>query len=121
MPSSYSSSSESSRSPSPKCRVLRVSPLTPNVNRNHLYEIFENYGEVKTVSLAEKEGKFGVVKKGFAFVEMERGSAAQDAKECMDRGWIDGRLVAVSFVGRRKRKNNRSRSSRRTTSSRQLI
>ncbi|CAG9334448.1 unnamed protein product [Blepharisma stoltei] len=116
--SSYTSSSgsccsSSSRSPSPRSKVLRVTNLTGNVNRNHLYEIFENYGEVKTVELAEKEGKEGRLKRGYAYVDMVSGKDALAAKKAMDGGWIDGNVIGVSIVDEyRGRRRPRSRYNR---------
>ena len=84
--SSSGSYSSSSRSPSPKSRVLKVTNLTGNVNRNHLYEIFENYGDIKSVELAEKQGKEGKLKRGYAYVEMVHRDDAGNAKRSMDGG-----------------------------------
>ena len=84
--SSSGSYSSSSRSPSPKSRMLRVTNLTGNVNRNHLYEIFENYGDIKSVEIAERQGKEGKLKRGHAYVEMVHRDDASNAKRAMDGG-----------------------------------
>lgn len=111
--SSSGSDCSSSRSPSPKSRVLRVTNLTGNVNRNHLYEIFENYGDVKSVELAERQGKEGKLKRGYAYIEMLHRDDAGNAKKAMDGGWIDGNIIGVAMVDTTKKSNryrNRSRS-----------
>ena len=110
--SSCSSSCSSSRSPSPKSRIIKVSNLTGNVNRNHLYEIFENYGVVKSVELAEKQGKEGKLKRGYAYVEMVHRGEAASAKSSMDGGWIDGNIIGVALVDRSKKKRRYRKRSR---------
>lgn len=105
--SSRSSSSSSSRSPSPRSRLLRVTNLTGNVNRNHLYEIFENYGEVKSVELALKDGKEGKLKRGYAYVNMISSRDASTAKKSMDGGWIDGNIIGVAIVQEPRRSRQR--------------
>jgi RNA recognition motif-containing protein len=87
--------------------------LTGNVNRNHLYEIFENYGDVKSVELAERQGKEGKLKRGYAYIEMLHRDDAGNAKKAMDGGWIDGNIIGVAMVDTTKKSNryrNRSRS-----------
>lgn len=106
------SSSSSSRSPTPESRVLRVTNLTGNVNRNHLYEIFENYGIIKSVDLAEKQGKEGKLKRGYAYVEMSHRADAGNAKKAMDGGWIDGNIIGVTFYQTSKRERRYDRRSR---------
>ena len=98
---SSSSNSSSSGRRSPHTNLLRVRNLTGNVNRNHLFEIFENFGEVRAVDLPEEEAKYGLVKRNFATVEMTCEREAYAAKKCMDRGWVDGNVVRVDFVDRK--------------------
>ena len=115
------SSSSSSRSPLPKSRVIKISSLTGNVNRNHLFEIFENYGKVEKVSLAEKKVKEGILKRGHAYIKMEHREDAAVAKKCMNGGWIDGNQVRVKIFQEKKHKRRRkygSRSHRRSRRSR---
>ena len=112
------SSSSSSRSPLPKSRVIKISSLTGNVNRNHL---FENYGKVEKVSLAEKKVKEGILKRGHAYIKMEHREDAAVAKKCMNGGWIDGNQVRVKIFQEKKHKRRRkygSRSHRRSRRSR---
>lgn len=110
--SSSSNSSSSSRTPSPKSRLLKVSNLTGNINRNHLYEIFENYGDIKSVKLSEKKVTEGKLKRGHAYVKMVHKEDASMAKKCMNGGWIDGNIVGVSMVDLRKDKRRYRRRSR---------
>jgi RNA recognition motif-containing protein len=115
--SRYQSSSSSSRSPSPVSRLLKVSNLTGNVNRNHLFEIFENYGVIKSVKLAEKQVHEGKLKRGYAYIKMVHREDASMARRCMDGGWIDGNIIGVSMVETKKHKRRyrpRSRSDRRS-------
>ena len=105
MPRSFSSSSDSSNSSSCSdsphhSKVLKVSNLSSKVNRNHLYEIFENWGEVRKVSLNQ----------GKAYVEFHRTSQAAKALKGMHKGQIDGKTVYVSEKRlRRARSPRRSR------------
>ena len=78
-----------------------------------MYEIFENYGDIKSVDIAEKQGAQGKLKRGYAHVEMMHREDAGNAKRAMDGGWIDGNIIGVALVDcsrRPTRYRNRSRS-----------
>ena len=101
--------------------MLKISSLTGNVNRNHLFEIFENYGKVEKVNLAEKKVKEGNLKRGHAYVKMEHKEDAAMAEKCMNGGWVDGNQVRVKMVEakrQKRRRKHRSRSGRRSRRSR---
>lgn len=120
---SYTSSSGSS-SPS-RSTLLKVTNLTGNVNKKHLVEIFSTWGTVKNVQIAEREGRAGVLKRGYAYIEFDRHDEAAEAARHMDLGQIDGNTVSVAFESvpgtrspsrsppRRRYKRSRSRSARR--------
>lgn len=123
--SSYSSSYTSSSGSSSPARstLLKVSNLTGNVNKKHLVEIFGTWGTVKNVQIAEREGRAGVLKRGYAYIEFDRPEEAAEAARHMDLGQIDGNTVSVAFESipaspsrsppRRRYKRSRSRSSHR--------
>ena len=130
--SSYSSSgsyTSSSVSSSPaRSTLLKVANLTGNVNKKHLGEIFGTWGTVKNVQMAEREGRAGVLKRGYAYIEFDRRDEAEEAAKHMDLGQIDGNTVFVSFESvpnspsprrsspRRGYRRSRSRSPRRRRS-----
>jgi len=72
-----------------------VTHLTKNVNKGHLQEIFGNFGKVKRVEFAiDHKTK---MTRGYAFVEFEAKSEADDAIVCMNTGQIDGQNVRAEF------------------------
>jgi RNA-binding protein with serine-rich domain 1 len=123
---SYSSSSDSS-SPNRSC-LLKVCNLSGNINKKHLSEIFSTWGTVKNVQIAEREGREGVLKRGYAYIEFDRRNEAEEAVKHMDLGQIDGNTVSVIFESvpdspspvrvpeRRRDRRSRSRSPRRRRS-----
>jgi RNA-binding protein with serine-rich domain 1 len=89
--------------------VLHVSNLTRSdfdtslphiVNRNvkneHLEEIFGHFGSLKNVEL-RVDPKLKI-SKGFAYVEYNTPSDAENAQIHMDGGQLDGNVLKVSFV-----------------------
>ena len=124
--SSYSSSgsyTSSSGSSAARSTLLKVTNLTGNVNKKHLVEIFSTWGTVKNVQIAEREGRAGVLKRGYAYIEFDRHDEAAEAASHMNLGQIDGNTVSVDFESvpaspsrsppRRRYKRSRSRSDRR--------
>lgn len=75
---------------------LRVSNLTRNVKAEHLEEIFGQFGQVTSVSLAV-DSRVGL-SKGYGYVDFASYDDAQDAQESMDHGTLDGNALEVSFV-----------------------
>ena len=84
-----------------------------NVTAGHLEEIFGLYGKVKKVDLA-KDRQIGL-SKGYAYVEFEERSMAEQAQIYLDGGQLDGNILKVSFIlvnRRRKSPDRRSASPR---------
>jgi len=66
---------------------LYVGNLSYQTGEEKLREAFSAYGTVSSVTIIEG--------KGFGFVEMESGEAAQSAKEALDGKELDGRNIKV--------------------------
>ena len=64
---------------------MHVGQLTHNVNRDHLQEIFSNYGIIKTVDLPVNR-VHPHFSKGFAYIEYEKAEDAEKAIKYMDGG-----------------------------------
>ncbi|KAL7676875.1 hypothetical protein ACOME3_003123 [Neoechinorhynchus agilis] len=104
-----SSTTSSSRSSSPRRRrtsmderelrisKIHVGKLTRNINRDHLNEIFENYGKVKQIEMPP-DRMHHHLNRGYAYVEFESPKEAQRACEYMNGAMIDGQEVGVSIV-----------------------
>lgn len=83
------------RSLSPKSSRLYIGRLTRNVNTDHLYEIFGNFGKVVSVDMPMDRVQHHL-NRGFAYVEFENTEEAARAIKFMDGGQIDGHEVSVS-------------------------
>ena len=98
------SSEKRSRSPSPRRRKatpppkkLCVQKLTKNVTKEHVTEIFANFGTVSYCDLVmEKERPW--LNMGKAYVEFEKIEEAEEAVTKMDGGFIDGQEIKVAKV-----------------------
>ena len=98
------SSEKRSRSPSPRRRKatpppkkLCVQKLTKNVTKEHVTEIFANFGTVSYCDLVmEKERPW--LNMGKAYVEFEKIEEAEEAITKMDGGFIDGQEIKVAKV-----------------------
>jgi RNA recognition motif-containing protein len=66
---------------------LYVGNLSYMTGEEKLREAFSAYGTVTSITIIEG--------KGFGFVEMETGEAAQSAKEALDGKELDGRNIKV--------------------------
>ena len=66
---------------------LYVGNLNYAVNNDMLTELFNNYGEVKSVNIIEG--------KGFGFVEMASGEQAEQAKEALNGTQYEGRTLKI--------------------------
>jgi RNA-binding protein with serine-rich domain 1 len=67
-----------------------------NVKNEHLEEIFGHFGSVKKVEL-RVDAKLKI-SKGFAYVEYNTPSDAENAQIHLDGGQLDGNVLKVSFV-----------------------
>ncbi|MCB2221660.1 MAG: RNA-binding protein [Bacteroidetes bacterium] len=83
---------------------IYVGNLSFKVDENELRDAFEEYGSVSSVKIITD--KFTGRSKGFAFVEMDNDSDAENAIEGLNGKSIDNRNISVS-VAREKRENNR--------------
>ncbi len=83
---------------------IYVGNLSFKVDENELRDTFEEYGSVSSVKIITD--KFTGRSKGFAFVEMDDDSEAQNAIEGLNGKSIDNRNINVS-VAREKRDNRR--------------
>ncbi|MCP4584228.1 MAG: RNA-binding protein [candidate division Zixibacteria bacterium] len=66
---------------------LYVGNLNYSVNNDMLTELFGNHGEVKSINIIEG--------KGFGFVEMADGDAAEKAKEALNGTEFEGRTLRI--------------------------
>lgn len=85
------------RSPTPKPTRIHVGRLTRNITKDHVIEIFSNYGEIKVVDFPTdrfhpQNGR------GFCYIEYLNSEDAENAMKHMDGGQVDGTEVAVSLL-----------------------
>eukprot|EP00667_Euglena_gracilis_P025484 EG_transcript_29944 len=92
------SSRSRSRSRSPPPKTIHVGNLTPNVTKDHLLEIFGEYGKIKKVDRPSNKGMEGHSLKEFAYIEFARGEDADNAVAHMSSGWIDGKMITCEPV-----------------------
>ncbi|KAL1920136.1 uncharacterized protein VTP21DRAFT_1282 [Calcarisporiella thermophila] len=97
-----------SRSPPPKSSKIYVDNLTRNVTREHLEEIFGRYGRIIDIDLPMNRTLGS--NRGFAIIEFDNRSGAENAIHCMDKGQLDGETLACEIhapaprvIGRSKR------------------
>lgn len=88
------------RSPSPtavKPIRIHVGRLTRNITKDHIHEIFSNYGSVKFIEfpIDRFHPKLG---RGFAYIEYVNAEDAENAMKHMDGGQIDGQEVTVAPI-----------------------
>jgi len=76
---------------------LYVGNLSYQTGEEKLREAFSAYGTVSSVTIIEG--------KGFGFVEMESGEAAQSAKEALDGKELDGRNIKVDEASPRPKRS----------------
>ncbi|KAF8822719.1 Rna recognition motif-containing protein [Cardiosporidium cionae] len=76
--------------------TLTVSSLGRNIHEEHLKEIFGYYGNVTMVNLAvDKAIGFP---KGYAYIRFSDRKDAERAKERLNGGQIDGKVIKVDFI-----------------------
>ncbi|RWS05048.1 SR-related protein LDC2-like protein [Dinothrombium tinctorium] len=85
------------RALSPKVAKIHIGRLTRNVTKDHLLEIFNAYGVIKSVDLPI-DRIHPHLSRGFAYVEYEKAEDAEKAIKYMDGGQIDGQEISVSLV-----------------------
>lgn len=73
------------KSPEPKPTKVHVGKLTRNVNKDHIMEIFSNYGSVKNIDMP-MDRVHSNFSKLFAYIEYESPEEAEKAVKYMDGG-----------------------------------
>ncbi|KAL2210168.1 RNA-binding domain-containing protein [Sarocladium strictum] len=86
------------RSLSPPIRGTKiiVERLTKNINEDHLYEIFGEYGRIKDLDLPVNR-QFGT-NRGTAYILFDKQVDAEDAIAHMHEAQLDGAIINVSIV-----------------------
>ena len=74
-----------------------MNKLTRNVRKEHLHEIFSNFGRVLTVEVPANS-VHPEFPKGYAYVEFAEKSDAESAVREMDGGQVDGQVIRCECV-----------------------
>lgn len=85
------------RSLTPKPVRIHIGRLTRNVTKDHVQEIFSNYGTIKYVEFPtdRMHVPFG---RGFAYIEYTNPEDAENAMKHMDGGQIDGQEITAAPI-----------------------
>ncbi len=73
---------------------MYVGNLSSSVTEEKLRDLFEQFGEVKSIKIIKD--KFTNMAKGFAFVEMASSEAAQEAMNKLNGQVVDGKNIKVN-------------------------
>ena len=73
------------KSPEPKPVKVHIGKLTRNVNKDHIMEIFSNYGSIKNIDMPMDRVHSNFCKL-FAYIEYETPEEAEKAVKYMDGG-----------------------------------
>lgn len=80
------------KTPSPR---LIVKGLSRNVEEAHLQELFEKFGKIVEAKIEiDSKTKYH---RGTAFVEYSNVEEATKAIDCLDEGYLDGKILKVEF------------------------
>lgn len=74
---------------------IHIGRLTRNVNKDHLTEIFANFGTVQLVDI-QFDRNHSKLNKGYCYVQYATQEEAENAMKHMDGGQIDGQEVTAS-------------------------
>lgn len=85
---------------------LFVGGIPYSITNKQIEELFAQFGKVRSVSIVTD--KYSGQSKGFAFVEMEDDSQAQEAIKQLDGYGLEGRKIGVSVARPREDNFNRS-------------
>ncbi|OIW31268.1 RNA-binding domain-containing protein [Coniochaeta ligniaria NRRL 30616] len=85
-----------SETPAPRSTKIVVERLTKNVNEDHLYEIFGQYGEIRDLDLPMNR-TFGT-NRGTAYILYDHEADAEGAIAHMHEAQLDGAVINVSIV-----------------------
>lgn len=83
--------------------------LSYNVDEENVREIFEEVGQVSSVTIIKD--KFTGKSRGFAFIEMPNEEEAQEAIKKFDGGKLDGKKIIVNEARPKDDNNNNNRNS----------
>ena len=86
--------------PKPEYIIAVIHNITPNVTEDHLKEIFSHFGEVKECYIPIN--KQTQLKKNYAFIEFTKLENAEKAQLYMDEGQIDGKVINVEILAKKK-------------------
>lgn len=93
--------------------IICIRNISRNVTKNHLIEIFGNFGKIKKVDIPidEKTQKI----KDYAYVEYETKNECDEALVYMNEGQIDGKILKIEYMNvelankAKEKKNRRSK------------
>ncbi|KAG6153347.1 hypothetical protein E4U11_007036 [Claviceps purpurea] len=89
-------SRDASESPAPKSTKIVVERLSKNINQDHLYEIFGQFGPIKDLDLPMNR-TFGT-NRGTAYILFDHEADAEAAISHMHEAQVDGAMINVSIV-----------------------
>uniref|UniRef100_A0A0N4Z9B8 RRM domain-containing protein n=1 Tax=Parastrongyloides trichosuri TaxID=131310 RepID=A0A0N4Z9B8_PARTI len=76
---------------------LVIRDITQNVTKEHIKEIFDNYGSVTHIDMVPPTRYEGTAHRGYCFIEYDDPEDAQKAVKYMNNGWLDGRKIRVDL------------------------
>ncbi|KAG5940112.1 hypothetical protein E4U59_002654 [Claviceps monticola] len=94
-------SRDASESPAPRSTKIVVERLSKNINQDHLYEIFGQFGPIKDLDLPMNR-TFGT-NRGTAYILFDHEADAEAAISHMHEAQVDGAMINVSIVLPRKK------------------
>ncbi|CEF64853.1 RNA-binding protein with serine-rich domain 1 [Strongyloides ratti] len=80
-----------------KNKRLVIRDLTQNVTKEHVKEIFENYGTITHIDMVPLKRYEGSMHRGYCFIEYDDPEDALKAVKYMNDGWLDGRRIRVDL------------------------
>ncbi|KAG5981033.1 hypothetical protein E4U55_003367 [Claviceps digitariae] len=89
-------SRDASESPVPRSTKIVVERLSKNINQDHLYEIFGQFGPIKDLDLPMNR-TFGT-NRGTAYILFDHEADAESAISHMHEAQVDGAIINVSIV-----------------------
>ncbi|KAG6006431.1 hypothetical protein E4U21_007049 [Claviceps maximensis] len=87
---------DASESPVPRSTKIVVERLSKNINQDHLYEIFGQFGPIKDLDLPLNR-TFGT-NRGTAYILFDHETDAESAISHMHEAQVDGAVINVSIV-----------------------
>ncbi|KRZ16911.1 Serine/arginine-rich splicing factor 2 [Trichinella zimbabwensis] len=93
-PSSHNRSSDSSGNR--KLAKVKISNLSPAVDKDDVRFVFEEFGKVVNIEI--HAGDLLINNIGYAIVEFDSLKSAEDAVDAMNEGILDDRLITVEII-----------------------